>query len=129
MPAMKRVVDSSIVQHEPAFSEDLIAWQKQHGRHQLPWQQTRDAYRIWLSEIMLQQTQVTTVIPYYHRFLQQFPDVRALAAAPVDQVMSLWAFSATTPAHAICIAARRLSCNNTVAFFLPTLNRSRRCLA
>jgi A/G-specific adenine glycosylase len=91
MPAMKRVVDTSITPDDPAFSEDLIAWQKQHGRHQLPWQQTRDAYRIWLSEIMLQQTQVTTVIPYYHRFLQQFPDVRALAAAPVDQVMSLWA--------------------------------------
>ncbi len=88
---MKRVVDTSITPDDPAFSQDLIAWQKQHGRHQLPWQQTRDAYRIWLSEIMLQQTQVTTVIPYYHRFLQQFPTVRALAAAPVDQVMSMWA--------------------------------------
>ncbi len=65
---MKRVVDTSITPGDPAFSEDLITWQKQHGRHQLPWQQTRDAYRIWLSEIMLQQTQVTTVIPYYHRF-------------------------------------------------------------
>jgi len=88
---MKRVVVSAIAQQESAFSERLIDWQKQHGRHQLPWQQTRDAYRIWLSEIMLQQTQVTTVIPYYHRFLQHFPDVASLAAAPVDQVMALWA--------------------------------------
>ena len=88
---MKRVVEHSMTEHDPDFSKALIAWQKQHGRHQLPWQQTRDAYRIWLSEIMLQQTQVTTVIPYYHRFLQHFPHVQSLAAAPVDQVMSLWA--------------------------------------
>ena len=88
---MKRVADTSRALQDPAFSELLIAWQKRHGRHQLPWQQTRDAYRIWLSEIMLQQTQVATVIPYYQRFLQRFPDVAALAAAPVDEVMSLWA--------------------------------------
>ena len=60
---MKRVVDTAVTPHDPGFSEDLIGWQKQHGRHHLPWQQTRDAYRIWLSEIMLQQTQVSTVIP------------------------------------------------------------------
>lgn len=76
---------------DPSFSRALIAWQKRHGRHQLPWQQTRDAYRIWLSEIMLQQTQVATVIPYYARFLERFPDVRALAVAPVGDVMALWA--------------------------------------
>ncbi len=64
------------------FSARLIAWQRQHGRHDLPWQNTRDPYRIWLSEIMLQQTQVSTVIPYYARFLARFPDVAALAAAP-----------------------------------------------
>jgi A/G-specific adenine glycosylase len=73
------------------FSARLIAWQRVHGRHDLPWQNTRDAYRIWLSEIMLQQTQVSTVIPYYARFLDRFPDVNALAAAPVDDVMALWA--------------------------------------
>ena len=88
---MKRIIDAPVVAHDADFSVRLIAWQKQHGRHQLPWQQTRDAYRIWLSEIMLQQTQVATVIPYYHRFLQQFPDIGALAAAPVEQVMALWA--------------------------------------
>ena len=61
-----------------------------HGRHDLPWQRTRDPYRIWLSEIMLQQTQVATVIPYYERFLAAFPDVRALAAAPEDRVLEHW---------------------------------------
>ena len=73
------------------FSARLIAWQREHGRHDLPWQNTRDPYRIWLSEIMLQQTQVSTVIPYYARFLARFPDVAALAAAPLDDVMALWA--------------------------------------
>jgi A/G-specific adenine glycosylase len=74
-----------------SFAEVLIAWQKSAGRHDLPWQNTRDPYRIWLSEIMLQQTQVATVIPYYQRFLASFPDVRALAAAPVESVMEHWA--------------------------------------
>ncbi|WP_431026645.1 A/G-specific adenine glycosylase [Paraburkholderia phenoliruptrix] len=75
----------------PHFAPRLIAWQREHGRHDLPWQNTRDPYRIWLSEIMLQQTQVSTVIPYYAKFLARFPDVAALAAAPVDDVMALWA--------------------------------------
>ena len=61
------------------------------GRHDLPWQNTRDPYRIWLSEIMLQQTQVATVIPYYERFLARFPDVAALAAAAQEDVMPYWA--------------------------------------
>lgn len=74
-----------------SFAQRVIAWQRQHGRHTLPWQNTRDPYRIWLSEIMLQQTQVATVIPYYQRFLQRFPDVASLAAAPEAQVMELWA--------------------------------------
>lgn len=74
-----------------SFAPCLIAWQREHGRHDLPWQNTRDPYRIWLSEIMLQQTQVSTVIPYYARFLERFPTVEALAAAPIDDVMALWA--------------------------------------
>jgi A/G-specific adenine glycosylase len=73
-----------------SFARRLIAWQKKHGRHDLPWQRTDDAYRIWLSEIMLQQTQVSTVVPYYERFLAAFPDVSALAAAPIDRVLELW---------------------------------------
>ena len=72
------------------FAPALIAWQRQHGRHGLPWQGTRDPYRVWLSEIMLQQTQVSTVLDYYPRFLARFPDVQALAAAQPDEVMALW---------------------------------------
>lgn len=68
----------------------VVTWQEVHGRHHLPWQGTNDPYRIWLSEIMLQQTQVTTVIGYYERFLTQFPDVTALAAASLDEVMPYW---------------------------------------
>ncbi|MFC3108548.1 A/G-specific adenine glycosylase [Undibacterium arcticum] len=75
---------------DPEFSRQVIGWQQQHGRHALPWQNTRDAYRIWLSEIMLQQTQVAAVIPYYQRFLQRCPDVSALAEAPSEHVMALW---------------------------------------
>jgi A/G-specific adenine glycosylase len=75
---------------DPTFSEAVIRWQKQHGRHALPWQNTRDAYRIWLSEIMLQQTQVAAVIPYYQRFLARFPDVASLAGATSEEVMSHW---------------------------------------
>ena len=72
------------------LSSLLVDWQRSHGRHALPWQNTRDPYRVWLSEIMLQQTQVATVIPYYRRFLARFPDIAALAAAPADAVMVRW---------------------------------------
>jgi A/G-specific adenine glycosylase len=72
------------------FAARVIAWQRSHGRSGLPWQETRDPYRVWLSEIMLQQTQVTTVLGYYERFLQRFPTVAALAAAPVEDVLALW---------------------------------------
>lgn len=73
-----------------SFSDRIIVWQREHGRHGLPWQATRDPYRVWLSEIMLQQTQVTTVLDYYPRFLMRFPDVVTLAAAPEGDVMGLW---------------------------------------
>ena len=72
------------------LAEALVAWQRTHGRHALPWQNTRDPYRVWLSEIMLQQTQVTAVLRYYARFLERFPDVMTLAAAPMDDVLALW---------------------------------------
>jgi A/G-specific adenine glycosylase len=75
---------------EASFATRLVAWQREHGRHDLPWQNTRDPYRIWLSEVMLQQTQVATVIPYYERFLAAFPGVRALAAAPIEHVLEHW---------------------------------------
>ncbi|MGV7208020.1 A/G-specific adenine glycosylase [Oxalobacteraceae bacterium A2-2] len=75
---------------DPSFSRAIIEWQQQHGRHTLPWQNTRDAYLVWLSEIMLQQTQVAAVLGYYARFLERFPTLRDLAAAPVEEVMAQW---------------------------------------
>lgn len=75
---------------DPTFSEAVIGWQRRHGRHTLPWQNTTDAYRVWLSEIMLQQTQVAAVLGYYARFLERFPTVQALAEAPADDVMAHW---------------------------------------
>ncbi|MCX8017028.1 MAG: A/G-specific adenine glycosylase [Rhodocyclaceae bacterium] len=73
-----------------SFAKRLVAWQRRHGRHDLPWQKERDPYRVWLAEIMLQQTQVATVIPYYERFLARFPTLAHLAAAPLDAVMASW---------------------------------------
>ncbi len=73
-----------------SFASRIIHWQQRHGRHALPWQASRDPYRIWLSEIMLQQTQVATVIPYFERFVARFPDLPALAAAHEDEVLALW---------------------------------------
>ncbi len=72
------------------FAPALIAWQKTHGRHDLPWQNTRDPYKVWLSEIMLQQTQVATVKDYFARFLAAHPTVASLAAASLDEVLGLW---------------------------------------
>ncbi|MEN9558896.1 MAG: A/G-specific adenine glycosylase [Pseudomonadota bacterium] len=72
------------------FAQRLIAWQKNHGRHDLPWQ-VRDPYRVWLSEVMLQQTQVATVLPYYQRFLVRFPSLTDLARARQDELMPYWA--------------------------------------
>jgi A/G-specific adenine glycosylase len=73
-----------------SFAEKLIAWQRRHGRRGLPWQGTRDPYRIWLSEVMLQQTQVAAVIPYYERFLRSFPTLERLAGAGESEVLRLW---------------------------------------
>ncbi|HEY9223698.1 MAG TPA: A/G-specific adenine glycosylase [Variovorax sp.] len=72
------------------FAARIVAWQQTHGRSTLPWQNTRDPYRVWLSEVMLQQTQVSTVLDYFARFLARFPDVRALAEAGEDEVFGLW---------------------------------------
>lgn len=75
---------------ESRFAEHLLAWFDHHGRHDLPWMHPRSPYRVWLSEIMLQQTQVATVIPYFLRFIDALPDLPALANAPPDQVLALW---------------------------------------
>jgi A/G-specific adenine glycosylase len=74
----------------PTFAEALVTWQLQHGRHDLPWQNTQDPYAVWLSEIMLQQTQVVTVRDYFARFMARFPTVADLAAAHQDEVLGLW---------------------------------------
>ena len=81
-------MNSAIAPSEVA--DRVVRWQASHGRHQLPWQNTRDPYRVWLSEIMLQQTQVSAVLEYFPRFLKRFPDVATLAAAPQDDVLALW---------------------------------------
>jgi A/G-specific adenine glycosylase len=80
---MQAAVDSPL-------ASALLEWHPRAGRHDLPWQHPRTPYRVWVSEIMLQQTQVATVIPFYRRFLERFPDVRALADAPIDEVLHLW---------------------------------------
>jgi len=72
------------------FTARLLAWYDGHGRKTLPWKRKRDAYRIWVSEVMLQQTQVATVIPYFERFIKRFPDVKSLARSRVDGVLHLW---------------------------------------
>ena len=91
---MSRVARTTVIPDDIHRPDDwagrLLRWQQVHGRHDLPWQGTQDPYRVWLSEIMLQQTQVTTVREYYARFLQRYPDVQALAAASLDDVLGLW---------------------------------------
>jgi A/G-specific adenine glycosylase len=76
---------------QSTFAGLVVAWQRSHGRHDLPWQKLRDPYRVWLSEIMLQQTQVTTVLGYYARFLERFPSVADLARTELDAVLAEWA--------------------------------------
>ncbi len=83
-------IQSETMRQTPTFSNRLIQWQHRHGRHHLPWQ-VKNPYAVWLSEIMLQQTQVATVLDYYPRFLNRFPDVESLANAAEDEVLSLWA--------------------------------------
>lgn len=84
------IPSTRVTSSPPTLATAVVQWQASHGRNHLPWQQTRDPYRVWLSEIMLQQTQVTTVLGYYDRFLQRFPDVATLAAAAQDDVLALW---------------------------------------
>ncbi|MGC3981834.1 MAG: A/G-specific adenine glycosylase [Steroidobacteraceae bacterium] len=87
---MNAQINSAGLPREQALAPALLTWFDRAGRKHLPWQQQRTPYRVWVSEIMLQQTQVATVIPYYERFMQRFPDVQALATAPLDEVLHLW---------------------------------------
>jgi A/G-specific adenine glycosylase len=99
------------------FSQKLIDWQRQHGRHTLPWQNTRDPYAIWISEIMLQQTQVSAVIPYYQRFMARFPTIDSLAAAQEDEVLQHWSgLGYYSRARNLHEAARRMATLHQGAF-------------
>ena len=75
--------------HAP-FAHAVLSWYAKFGRKNLPWQQNKTLYGVWLSEVMLQQTQVATVIPYFERFVKTFPNLTALADAPLDEVLHLW---------------------------------------
>jgi A/G-specific adenine glycosylase len=88
----KRQIDAGAAAagEAPWFAPRLLAWFDQHGRKHLPWQRDPSCYRVWISEVMLQQTQVGAVVPYFERFLVRFPNVRALAEAPPDEVLHLW---------------------------------------
>jgi A/G-specific adenine glycosylase len=79
-----------VIESQPPIAPALLAWHARHGRHDLPWQRERSAYRVWISEVMLQQTQVATVIPYFERFVARFPTLTLLAEAPADEVLHLW---------------------------------------
>ena len=95
----------------------LLAWQRAHGRHDLPWQRDPTPYRVWVSEVMLQQTQVATVIGYFDRFMERFPDVRTLAAAPLDEVLHLWSgLGYYSRARNLHLAAQRVAadCNGAL---------------
>ncbi|MGL6291202.1 MAG: A/G-specific adenine glycosylase, partial [Silanimonas sp.] len=87
---MSATLDSPSAADAHSFAARLLAWFDVHGRHDLPWQHPRTPYRVWVSEVMLQQTQVQTVIGYFERFLARFPDLAALAAASEDEVLALW---------------------------------------
>ena len=76
---MVQLAHPAVVTGVMPIAPALLAWHSRHGRHDLPWQQQKSAYRVWVSEVMLQQTQVATVIPYFERFIARFPDVRARA--------------------------------------------------
>ena len=87
MPADREADDQ---QRIATLAPRLLEWFAHSGRHDLPWQRERTPYRVWISEVMLQQTQVATAIPYYTAFMARFPDVTALAEAPLDEVLHQW---------------------------------------
>lgn len=94
---------------QTTFSRTLVEWQRSCGRRTLPWQAFDTPYERLVSEVMLQQTQVATVIPYYERFLKRFPTVESLAEAPEEELMRLWAGLGFTPGQGICSALPRMS--------------------
>jgi len=133
MPAKPTTASATVSPRDAGFAARVIAWQRRCGRHDLPWQaQPAEPYRVWLSEIMLQQTQVAAVIPYYLRFLQRFPDLDALAAAQLDEVMAAWSglgyYARARNLHAcarrLAAAGGRFPTAATVIAELPGVGRS-----
>jgi A/G-specific adenine glycosylase len=117
----------------PTFASRLLAWFDDHGRHDLPWQQPRTPYRVWLSEVMLQQTQVSVVVPYFQRFVSALPDIRSLADASADEVHALWSglgyYARARNLHAaarFCVAAHggELPRDLDALMALPGIGRS-----
>jgi A/G-specific adenine glycosylase len=115
------------------FGDTVVAWQKKYGRHDLPWQNTQDPYAVWLSEIMLQQTQVTTVRDYFSRFMQRFPTVGDLAAAHQDEVLGLWSglgyYSRARNMHraaqeVVALHGSQFPCTSEALQTLPGIGRS-----
>jgi A/G-specific adenine glycosylase len=89
-PRGQTTIDTDFVGRDDSFAAELVAWQRAMGRHDLPWQKVLEPYRVWVSEIMLQQTQVSTVVRYFEVFMTRFPSVRALAQAELDEVLGMW---------------------------------------
>ncbi len=134
-PAADVAVPSAAAEERASYSlaDRVVRWQAAHGRHSLPWQNTLDPYRVWLSEIMLQQTQVSAVLEYFPRFLNRFPDVAALAAAHQDEVLALWAglgyYSRARNLHkcaqqVVALHDGRFPCTAELLQTLPGIGRS-----
>ena len=100
--AFKNALNGCAVTNVAPFASRLIEWFDVHGRHDLPWQVKNDPYKVWVSEIMLQQTQVKTVLNYFDRFMQRFPTVQSLADATWEEVAPYWAGLGTMPVRVIC---------------------------
>jgi A/G-specific adenine glycosylase len=111
------------------FSAQVLDWYDKYGRKTLPWQIAKTPYKVWLSEVMLQQTQVTTVIPYFERFMARFPTVVDLANAPLDEVLHLWTGLGITRGRATYIKRRSRWRRSTAANSRRPLTKWRRCPA
>ena len=113
-----------LMMQAPTFAQQVLDWYQRFGRKTLPWQQEKTPYKVWLSEVMLQQTQVATVIPYFERFMARFPTVADLAAAPLDEVLHLGPVSAITRVRVICTKPRNRWWRCTAASSRVTLTMS-----
>ena len=114
---MAQLPHATMKDSDHQFAHRVLAWHRNHGRSDLPWQQNPTPYQVWISEIMLQQTRVTTVIPYYLRFMARFPDVSDLARADLDEVLHLWSGLGYYAGRATSTRQRATSSNTIMAAF------------